>query len=61
MARLHLDLGTAFGLAPELVRLIALLVHAKRGKSEGGTKITAHERDEILELVEDILHDAVAE
>lgn len=61
MSRLHLDLGTALGLAPELVRLITLVIRAKRGKSEGGTKITPDERDEILEAVEDLLHDAVAE
>ena len=61
MKRLHLDLGDALGLAPDLVRLIALIIRCKKGKSENGTKISPDERDEILEAVEDLLHDAVNE
>lgn len=61
LSRIHLDLGTALGLAPELVRLITLIIRAKKGKGDGGSKITPDERDEILEAVEDLLHDAVAE
>lgn len=59
MAKLKIDLGEAFGLGKELVELIVLIVRATRASSDGGKKITAEERDDILERVQRILKDAV--
>jgi hypothetical protein len=54
---MKIDLGEALGLAPDAVRLLVLIIKAKKAKSDGGKTVTEDERQEIEDALEELLDD----
>jgi hypothetical protein len=52
-----IDLGEVLGIAPDAVRLIALILKAKKAKSDGGRSVTEEERQEIEDALVELLED----
>ncbi len=52
---LHVDLAEVFDLAPDVARLVGLLIKAKGKRSDGGKKITETERAELQAALEDMV------
>lgn len=56
---IHLDLAEVFDLAPDVARLIGLLIKAKSKRSDGGKSITEGERAELQDALEEALGEII--
>ncbi len=54
---INVDLAEVFDLAPDVARLVGLLIKAKGKRSDGGKKITEHERAELQAALEEMVGD----